>query len=281
MWTDLLWMIEPAPVPNPAPLWPLPTVKPGLWERSMGYKRPFHCDNLEVECDRWHAGIDLAGGRAGGHEVVACEDCTVVRTGSWWAGTHYVFVRTATLLCTYGGLNKSGLPSVGDTFKRGQKLGVMGTAYSGLHFELYKDDGRTRPSPWRIGEDLPTGLLSPVNYAQAAMGATLTRETIVQRHDALRELGFYVGPTLAPWTKASDTALRAAQTSLGLEADGKWGPKTEAAIDRAVGKVDVQQPSTGEPQPQPEASQTNWSWGRVAFAAGLGLGIYLVGRTYV
>ncbi|MGB1017374.1 MAG: peptidoglycan-binding protein, partial [Nannocystaceae bacterium] len=219
-----------------------------------------------------------AGGRAGDKVVVACEDCVVVRTAGWFSGTHYVLVRTSTLLCTYGGLNKDNLPRAGVELQRGDKIGVMGTAYSGLHIELYRDDGRTRPSSWGIGENPPAGLLSPVNYIQAAMGIPRTRETIVQRHDALRELGFYAGPALAPWTNASEQALQAAQESLEVEADGKWGPKTEAAVTLALGRLANRPPSV-DPGPGEKSrgeSRKRWYW-KAALAAGLGLGVYLWG----
>jgi peptidoglycan hydrolase-like protein with peptidoglycan-binding domain len=55
-----------------------------------------------------------------------------------------------------------------------------------------------------------------------------------QRHEALKELGYYAGDVATAWGSASTEALRAAQTALGVGVDGKWGPETEDAIQRAL-----------------------------------------------
>ena len=55
-----------------------------------------------------------------------------------------------------------------------------------------------------------------------------------QRHEALAALGYYAGNLAAAWGPASDAALRAAQNALGVDVDGKWGPRTEDAIQQAL-----------------------------------------------
>lgn len=127
------------------------------------------------------------------------------------------------------------LPDVHTHIAAGEKLGVMGSGYSGLHFELYElDPKRKGNSRWYLDEDPPEGLLNPVNYVQAAAGDPITRQTAPQRHEALKALGLYAGQVFAPWTQASKEALRAAQKLLNLAADGIWGPKTEKAIAGAL-----------------------------------------------
>lgn len=279
MWSEQLWMLEPAPVPDPPPLWPLPGVPTNYWVRSQGYKRPFSCDNDEIKCERWHVGIDLAGGRAGGAEAVACETCTVISTSTWKYDTHVVFVRnhTSKTLATYGGL-QTPLPKPGTELAAGARIGTMGTAYTGLHFELYEDDGsRTRPNPWFIGKDPPSGLLSPVNYVQAAAGDPQTRETVIQRHDALRRLEVYAGPVRAPWVKASTDALVSAQKLLGLDADGVWGPQTEQAITRALQVMGDDPNGT----PQPVSTSTPLPWVKIAVGVSVAAGVILWGRIHV
>jgi hypothetical protein len=55
-----------------------------------------------------------------------------------------------------------------------------------------------------------------------------------QRLEALRELGHYQGDVAAAWTTAATDALKQAQTALGVGVDGKWGPETEDAIQKAL-----------------------------------------------
>ena len=56
-----------------------------------------------------------------------------------------------------------------------------------------------------------------------------------QWHEALQALGFFKGDIGASWGPPSEVALKAAQTSLGISADGKWGPQTEDAIQKQLG----------------------------------------------
>jgi hypothetical protein len=64
-----------------------------------------------------------------------------------------------------------------------------------------------------------------------------------QRHEALKTLGYFAGDVAAPWSGASTDALKAAQKALGVAVDGKWGPITEDAIQRALAS---KQGCTGE-----------------------------------
>lgn len=41
----------------------------------------------------------------------------------------------------------------------------------------------------------------------------------------------------ALWSLASEAALQAAQTALGVDLDCKWGPKSEDAIQRKLGEL--------------------------------------------
>ena len=107
-----------------------------------------------------------------------------------------------------------------------------------LHFELYQaSDERTTNSRWWRDKPPPDGLLNPINYLQAAAGLPITLATAPQRHEALKKLGFFSGPTFAPWTDNSKAALLAAQAALGLQPDGIWGPKTDEAIRARLGPV--------------------------------------------
>ncbi|MGB1012753.1 MAG: peptidoglycan DD-metalloendopeptidase family protein [Nannocystaceae bacterium] len=236
MRSEQAWMVPVAPIPTPKPRWPLVGVNPNYSATSLGYKRPFQCTD---DCVRWHAGLDLVGVKPG-DEVVACEDCEVVRTGLWSHETTFVFVRNPNTMALYGGVTKSSAPKKGTFVAAGKPIGKMGEGYGGLHFELYElDPNRSGNSRWYIDAEPPDGLLNPVNYVQAAAGHRITRETAPQRHEALRELGVYAGTVFGPWTDASTEALKTAQTMLGLTADGIWGPKTEVAIDTTI---------RGEPQ---------------------------------
>jgi hypothetical protein len=55
------------------------------------------------------------------------------------------------------------------------------------------------------------------------------------RQQALIELGYYHGKPDGEWSHQCKYALTLFQKSAGLEADGVWGPKTEAAIEVALG----------------------------------------------
>ena len=69
-----------------------------------------------------------------------------------------------------------------------------------------------------------------------------------QRLEALRELGHYQGDVTAAWTPAATDALKKAQTALGINADGKWGPETEDAIHKALAAKNPTQATEAEAQ---------------------------------
>src|SRR5690606_34266526 len=92
----------------------------------------------------------------------------------------------------------------------------------------------TANSVWWRTEPPPAGLLNPTNYVERMVGDRVSLLQTRQRQEALKLLGHYKGQVDAPWSASSTEALKAAQAALGLDADGKWGPKTEDAIGKAL-----------------------------------------------
>ena len=234
-----IWRVPVAEVPDPLPLWPLPTVTPKFWDESLGYQRPFSCE--DDDCVRWHAGIDLTDAKRGSI-VVATERCRVRRLGGVWKnGTTYVCAQNEASVAIYGGIEPGSWEGIeeGSILEAGARLGRIGSGYGDmLHFELYEaSDERTTHSRWWRDKPPPEGLLNPVNYLQAAAGMPRTLATTPQRHEALEQLGFFSGPTFAPWSDNSKAALLAAQAALGLKPDGIWGPKTDETIRARLARV--------------------------------------------
>ena len=87
---------------------------------------------------------------------------------------------------------------------------------------------------WWRGEPPPEGLLNPTHYVERMVGDKVSLLQTRQRHEALKTLGHFKGDVAAPWSDASTDALKAAQKALGVAVDGKWGPITEDAIQRAL-----------------------------------------------
>ena len=59
----------------------------------------------------------------------------------------------------------------------------------------------------------------------------------------------------AAWTPAATDALKRAQTALGINPDGKWGPETEDAIQQALAsKNPCTADECGAPGPAPTGS---------------------------
>ena len=261
MWASECWKVPMAEVPEPAPLWPLPNTEPRFWVQSVCYKRPFSCSGKS--CKRWHAGVDLTGVH-GGAWVVTAEDCTLVGVERGWTeGTRQVFAKNARTYATYGGLIPGSTKALGlkagQAVPAGTRIGKIAGSYKMLHFELYDGDHELSGNQrWWLDEPPPPALLNPINYVQVAAGQTATRETSPQRHQALRDLGHYAGPIWAPWTDVSEQALVSAQQALGLTADGKWGPNTEAAIAKALGTT---APSTEAPSAGFWTTQRKWQLG--------------------
>ena len=60
-------------------------------------------------------------------------------------------------------------------------------------------------------------------------------KSVNSRQSALRELGYYRGPSHNMWTTECRYALQRFQKSSALTSDGVWGPMTEARIIEALG----------------------------------------------
>ncbi len=220
------------------PVWPLPTVKPTFATWSLGGGRPWGC--AQDKCERWHAGVDLTGAPQGAL-VIAPEDALIVGLDKGWTdGTRAIFLRTdSNLFLVLGGViagshKEFGL-TTGGRVRRGEKLGRIVGSYGMLHFETYAaTPGRTANSRWWKDDPAPEGLLNPINYIERMVGVDGSLLQTRQRLQALKDLGHYKGDVGAAWGEAATAALKQAQTALGVEADGKWGPLTEDAIQKAL-----------------------------------------------
>lgn len=225
-------------VGDPSPVWPLPSVQPKFATWSVGGGRPFGC-TLKT-CERWHAGIDLTDA-PDGVTIAAPEDALVVGIDRTWSeGARAAFLRTKTGLFLVLGGFKAGSHKefgieTGREVRKGEKLGRILGSYGMIHLETYAAEGRTANSVWWVSEPPPDGLQNPTNYVERMVGAKVSLVQTRQRHEALAGLGYYAGDVGAAWGPASEAALKAAQQALGLDADGKWGPKTEDAITRMIG----------------------------------------------
>nr|WP_276603079.1 peptidoglycan-binding domain-containing protein [Nannocystis pusilla] len=110
------------------------------------------------------------------------------------------------------------------------------------------------------------------------VGDTVSLLQTRQRHEALKALGYYKGDAGAPWGTASTEALRAAQTALGIGVDGKWGPETEDAVQRALAaqtgcSADECSPKGSQISPAGESSDPLRGIGR--------LGWWIIGGTAI
>ena len=234
------WEKLPMAAGDPAPAWPLPGVTPKFATWSVGGGRPFNC-TLET-CERWHAGIDLTGAPDGA-TIVAPEDALVVGIDRGWSeGSKAAFLRTKTGLFVVLGGFKAGSHKEFDIqtareVRKGEKLGRILGSYGMIHLETYAAEGRVANSVWWKSEPPPDGLQNPTSYVERMVGAKVSLVQTRQRHEALATLGYFAGDVGAAWGPASEAALRAAQTALGVDADGKWGPKTEDAIQRKLAEL--------------------------------------------
>ncbi|MEZ4450986.1 MAG: peptidoglycan-binding protein [Nannocystaceae bacterium] len=231
-WDKLLMAVG-----DPSPTWPLPTVAPKFATWSVGGGRPFGCE--ADQCERWHAGIDLTAAPDGAL-ILAPEQALVVGVDRGWSeGAKAAFLRTDTgLFLVLGGFKAKSQDEfgvrTGRMVKKGQELGRILGSYGMIHLETYKADSRTANSVWWRTEPPPDGLMNPTNYVERMVGGRVSLVQTEQRHEALRALGYYKGDVAAPWSAASTESLKAAQAALGVDVDGKWGPKTEDAIQRAL-----------------------------------------------
>jgi len=259
------------------PTWPLPTVKPKFSVTSVGGGRPFGC--ASGKCERWHAGIDYTSAPDGAL-IVAPEDATVVAINvSWSEGSKAVFLRTKTgLFVVLGGFkndsHKEFKVNKGDQVAKGASLGRILGSYGMIHLETYRADDRTKNSPWWADDSPPDGLLNPTAYTERMVSDSISLVLTRQRHEALAKLGYFKGAEGDPWGPKSEDALRAAQTALGLTADGKWGPKTEAAIKLALlGSAETDTGSESTEALQVETLDLAPPWLKVAS------GVMVVGAT--
>ncbi|MDC0721732.1 peptidoglycan-binding protein [Nannocystis bainbridge] len=225
---------------DPKPAWPLPTVTPKFATWSVGGGRPYGCET--DKCERWHAGVDLTGAPDGAL-ILAPEDAVVAGIDRGWSeGSKAAFLRTSSGLFVVLGGFKTGSHkeygiTTGQQVRKGDKLGRVLGSYGMIHLETYVAETRTANSVWWRTEPPPDGLLNPTNYVERMVGDKVSLLQTRQRHEALKTLGYYRGDVGATWGATSTEALRAAQTALGSGVDGKWGPETEDAIQRALGKL--------------------------------------------
>ena len=277
---------------DPKPAWPLPTVMPKFATWSVGGGRPYGCTT--EKCERWHAGIDLTGAPDGA-TIVVPEDALVVGIDRGWSeGSKAAFLRTSSgLFLVLGGFkvgsHKEYGIAHGQQVRKGDKLGRVLGSYGMIHLETYGAGSRTANSVWWKGEPPPDGLLNPTNYVERMVGDKMSLLQTRQRHEALAALGYYKGDVAAAWGPASTEALRAAQSGLGIGVDGKWGPETEDAIQRALAEqqgctADECAP-TGTPAPTSGSTDMLAGIGRLgwwiiggATAAGIAVGITLAVR---
>ncbi|PCC68237.1 Peptidoglycan-binding (PGRP) domain of peptidoglycan hydrolases-containing protein [Nannocystis exedens] len=277
---------------DPKPAWPLPTVTPKFATWSVGGGRPFGC--AAGKCERWHAGIDLTGAPDGAL-VIAPEDALVVGIDRGWSeGSKAAFLRTKSgLFLVLGGFKAGSHKEYGivhgQEVRKGDKLGRVLGSYGMIHLETYEAASRTANSVWWESEPPPDGLLNPTNYVERMVGDKVSLLQTRQRHEALKVLGYYNGDVAAAWSSASTEALRAAQTALGIGVDGKWGPETEDAIQRALAQehgctTDECSPTSSGlsvgPTTGPLATISRLNWWLVGgvTAAGVALGMMLVVR---
>jgi hypothetical protein len=272
------WEKLPMAAGDPAPAWPLPGVTPKFAVWSIGGGRPFNC-TLET-CERWHAGIDLTGAPDGA-TIVAPEDALVVGIDRGWSeGSKAAFLRTKTGLFIVLGGFKAGSHKEFDIqtareVRKGEKLGRILGSYGMIHLETYAAEGRVANSVWWKSEPPPDGLQNPTELR----GAHGRRQGLA-RADAPAPRGpggarLLRGRRRALWGPASEAALRAAQTALGVDPDGKWGPKTEDAIQRKL--ADLQGCAGDECSIQPGAGATAATTGGDPLRAASLLGKIVIG----
>ena len=220
------------------PVWPLPTVTPKFAASSFGGGRPFGC--AVEKCERWHAGIDLTNAPHNAL-VIAPEDGILAGLDRGWTdGTKAIFLQTDSgLFLVLGGVIAGSHKEFGLTtaqrVRKGDKLGRIVGGYGMLHLETYKaEPARKANSRWYRDDAPPIGLLNPTSYVERMIGDKVSLRQTRQRLEALRELGHYQGDVAATWSTAATDALKQAQTALGVGVDGKWGPETENAIQKAL-----------------------------------------------
>ena len=245
------WESIPMTEGGKEPAWPLPSVTPKFATWSFAGGRPFGC--ADGKCERWHAGIDLTDA-PNGAVVIAPEDGGLVGLDKGWTdGTRAIFLRTDSgLFLVLGGLLAGSHKEFGHItaarVRRGDKLGRIVGSYGMLHLETYVADAhRVANSRWWREDPAPEGLRNPTNYVERMVGAKASLLQTRQRLQALKELGHYAGDVGAAWGAPAIEALKKAQTALGVEVDGKWGPETEDAIQTALQGSDMAESDDARP----------------------------------
>ncbi|MDC0720897.1 peptidoglycan-binding protein [Nannocystis bainbridge] len=278
---------------DPKPTWPLPTVTPKFATWSVGGGRPYGCET--DKCERWHAGVDLTGAPDGAL-ILAPEDALVVGIDRGWSeGSKAAFLRTSSGLFVVLGGFKAGSHkeygiTTGQQVRKGDKLGRVLGSYGMIHLETYISETRTANSVWWRTEPPPDGLMNPTNYVERMVGDKVSLLQTQQRLEALKTLGYYKGDLSATWGATSTEALRAAQAALGIGVDGKWGPETEDAIQRALATIqgcsaDECSPSSGSAvtdgassDPLRAVSRVGWWIIGGATVAGVAIGLAVAMR---
>lgn len=254
-----------------SPEWPLAQVTPKFSLTSFGGGRPANC----INCERWHAGVDLTSA-PDGSLVVAPVAGVVAGVDKGWSGAaKALYLRTPDgLFVVLGGvkLGSSGEFGVqlGQQVSRGQPIGRVLGSYGMIHLETYADPNKSRTgnSPWYVGNKAPSGLLNPTWFVQSMVGQPPAFLTSKQKLSALADLGWYQGP-LDTWGPTATAALKKAQAAYGLDADGIWGPMTDAAIHEALGADWVPPVPAPGPAPAPGPNPAPPSSGSNAGAFGL------------
>ena len=230
------------------PAWPLPTVTPKFATWSFGGGRPAGC--AVSVCERWHAGVDLTDAPHNSL-VIAPEDGLLAGLDRGWTdGTKAIFLQTDSgLFLVLGGVIAGSHKEFGlitaQRVRKGDKLGRIVGGYGMLHLETYKaEPTRKANSRWYRDDPPPAGLLNPTGYVERMVGDKVSLLQTRQRLEALRELGHYQGDVAAPWSTAATDALKQAQAALAVGVDGKWGPETEDAIQKALAAKNPAQVAT-------------------------------------
>jgi hypothetical protein len=202
-------------------------------------RSPVGC--AQDKCERWHAGVDLTGAPQGAL-VVAPEDALIVGLDKGWTdGTRAIFLRTdSNLFLVLGGVIAGSHKEFGRRpapRPPRRKLGRIVGSYGMLHFETYAaTPDRTANSRWWKDDPPPEGLLNPINYIERMVGADAS---LLQRASASRRsrTSALHRRRRGRVERRRHEALKKAQAALGVEADGKWGPATEDAIQKALQPV--------------------------------------------
>jgi peptidoglycan hydrolase-like protein with peptidoglycan-binding domain len=91
------------------------------------------------------------------------------------------------------------------------------------------------------------GMFGPETYVALKANAKVKAKTtavVVQIQATLKKYGYYTGPIDGVYGDATTAAVKQLQTDLGVTADGKVGPETVVAFNKAVATGQIK-PTTG------------------------------------